>query len=1044
VYISSIPERIAARAAASPGALAVVDPHADMTYSQLMRQADQVAGHLLAAGVTSGQLVGVCLDRGASLVAALLGVLRAGCGYLPMDPDYPPDRLNFMLRDSGAAAVIGLPGYLASVPVGLVTTLDISEAGRREQTALRLPGISPQDLAYVIYTSGSTGTPKGVAVEHGQVARLFDAVEQRLPVGPDDTWSWCHSVAFDFSVWEMWGALTSGGRLVTVSRAEARDPAALLALLRDSRTTVLSQTPSAFHSLLTAIDQQRPSWSVRAVTLGGEAVSLGSVAGLLSAAPGNWPRLYNLYGITETTVHASFKELTSHDLSTGVRSPIGLPLADLRFAVLDQSQRPVSPGEQGELWVGGAGVARGYVGRPQLTARHFVTGLLPEYGQMRWYRSGDMVRQLPSGEFEYIGRMDRQVKLRGFRIELGEVEAAITAHPAVLAAAVELRGERLVAYLSAARRDSVSLEELRDWVSGRLPGHMIPSAFVFLEALPLTVNGKIDRDRLAQLPGTSLPRSLTGSQPRAGVESALHAIWVSVLGVSAIGRDDSFFAVGGDSMLALRVVTAAKAAGITLTVRDLFTHPTLAGLAAIAGGPAFRPPGGEQAVSESSEKAGGPAPAADLLIQASYLQRGMLLEAARDPDAGTYHVVSATRVTCAEKLSERNVSSALQRLAADNVALRTSFDLLHYQHPMQVIHCQPQVRLRYLDVSSVNGGEQERRVSEVFAEERARRFTEHEYPLWRVAFVQVAPKEAQVMLAHQHAILDGWSVACFFDHFCAALDGRTYRAAPPGVNEAAIRLEKEAVESPGDNAFWRVQAEAWTPLPVRRRSAAAEAGGVISAQAPIDSPLRAAIRGAAARWRCSPKHVYLAAHLRALALFARWDDRAATGLVINARPELAEAHSALGLFLNVVPLAVEGLGPSWAALAQAAMSAEARLQPHRWFPQAAMVAKFAMPPLNTCFNYTDFSATAMRGFLTRVTETSPNGMPLTISVLDDGLIAEADPRYFSGEECSELVRWHMDNLFAAVSESREPDRAGPPHPHPAPRLATVTIPGEQP
>lgn len=427
---------------------------------------------------------------------------------------------------------------------------------------------------------------------------------------------------------------------------------------------------------------------------------------------------------------------------------------------------------------------------------------------------------------------------------------------------------------------------MRGRLAARLPGYMAPSSFVSLDALPLTSNGKIDRDALGRVPGIPLPRRSQARKPQTDAEAALYSIWADILGTSAISRDDSFFAIGGDSM------------------------------------------------------------------------RGMLFEAARNPDASTYHVVSATGVTSARGLSEQDVRAALWRLAEDNVALRMSFDLLHYQRPMQIVHRLPELRLVYLDVSALGGQEQEQRISDVFVEEQARRFTEHDCPLWRMACVQVSPQAAEVMLVHHHAILDGWSVARFFDQFTAALSGRPYHAAPASINEAAVRLEEEAVLSARDNDFWRSQAEIWAPAAGQPPGRGRGASGVVSAQAHIGTPLREAVRDAAARWQCSPKHVYLAAHLRAIAKFARWDDYAATGVVINGRPELPEAHNALGMFLNVVPLAVAGLGSSWAELAHAAMAAETRLQPRRWFPQATMVTKFGIPLLNLCFNYTDFPATA--------------------------------------------------------------------------------------
>ncbi len=1019
-----VPERIAARAAASPNAAAISTPDESITYAELMRRADHVARYLLAGRVAPGDLVGVCLDRGPALVVALLGVLRAGCGYLPLDPEYPAARLRFMLQDSDAAAVFSTPAKLAGLPACNALLVDLAEAEAKPAAAEALPAINATDLAYVIYTSGSTGTPKGVAVEHGNVARLFDAVHERIPVGRQDVWTWFHSVAFDFSVWEIWGALTSGGRLVVVDTDQARDPGEFLALVRRSQTTILSQTPSAFARLLGCLDSEQPRWSVRGVVLGGEAVSVDALAGILSSAPGTWPRLYNLYGITEITVHATVKELTRHDLAAGIRSPIGTPLSDLRVAVLDQHERPVRPGEQGELWIGGAGVARGYVGRPELTAERFTTGLTPGHDTLRWYRSGDLVRQLRSGELEYIGRIDRQVKIRGFRIELGEIESALAAHPAVLAAVVEPRegpsqaDRQLTAFLASKKPDALTFDEIREWLASRLPDYMIPSSFVRVDALPLTPNGKIDRDGLHRLTASPLPRRQDADGPQSGVEAKLRSIWAEHLGVTSIRSNDSFFAIGGDSMLALRVVAACKNAGIALTIRDLFTSPTLASLAAAADGN-LRGGGSEAKAGDGTAgppvAAVHPMPAgAEMLMPANQMQCGVLFEAERYSRANAYHVVSALRVTSPRAVSGEEVLAALEQLANDNIALRTSFDLVNYARPMQVVHRRVSVQLRYLDLSAADEKVRDSHISDAFSAEDRRRFRKNDYPLWRVACVQTSPHTVEVMLAHHHAILDGWSVACFFDQLTAALGGRPYQTAPAWIHEAAARLEANAVDSVQDREFWRAQAKSWEPLPIQRRAAQVRDHQPVCAAVGIDAALRKAIREASASWGCSPKHLHLAAHLRAIARYARWADHAATGLIVNARPEEPEADKALGMFLNLVPFSVGHLGESWSELARQVQAAEAGLQPHRWFPLGKMISELGMAPVNVWFNYTDFSATAMRSFLNRVHEASPTAMPLTVSVVDDGLILEASAAYFSAEQCGRLARSHLRNLQDAV------------------------------
>ncbi len=1026
---SLVTERIAARAAASPDAAAVSTPDESITYAELMLRADNVARYLLAGRVAAGDLVGVCLDRGPALVIALLGVLRAGCGYLPLDPEYPVARLLFMLQDSGATAVLSTPAKLTGMPIDSALVVDLAEAEADPPPAQALPAISAGDLAYVIYTSGSTGTPKGVAVEHGNVARLFDVVHEHIPVSRRDVWTWFHSVAFDFSVWEIWGALVSGGHLVVVSVEQAKDPDEFLALVRQSQATILSQTPSAFARLLGCTGSERPRWAVRAVVLGGEAVSVDALARILSGAPGAWPRVYNLYGITETTVHATVKELTSGDLTAGVRSPIGTPLSDLRVAVLDQDQRPVPSGAPGELWIGGAGVARGYVGRPDLTAERFRTGLAPGPDTLRWYRSGDLVRQLPSGELEYIGRIDRQVKIRGFRIELGEIEAALTAHPAVLAAAVEPRegagqaDRQLDAFVVASTPAELTSDEIREWLASRLPGYMVPSAFLRVDSMPLTPNGKIDRDALRRLTDSPLRRRLAADEPLTAIEAKLRSIWSELLGVTSIRGDDSFFAIGGDSMLALRVVSACKDAGIGLAIRDIYTSPTLAGLAAAVDS---NPRGSGSGTGTGTGQAGSgtvlaPAGAArpmpgdaELLIPANQMQCGVLFEAERFSYVGAYHVVSAVRVTSPRNVSRGDVLAALEQVASDNIALRTSFDLVSYARPMQVVHRSVTVQLSYDDLSGTDDDEQDSHIRDAFSAEDKRRFRKNDYPLWRVACVQTSPHAVEVMLAHHHAILDGWSVACFFDQLTAALSGNPYQRAPAGIHEAALRLETSAVCSPQDREFWRAEASSWQPLPIQRTAAQARDSQPASSHLGLDTALRKAIREASASWGCSPKHLHLAAHLRAMASYARWADHAATGLIVNARPEEPGADRALGMFLNLVPFSVGHVGESWSELAREVRAAEARLQPYRWFPLAKMISELAMAPVNVWFNYTDFSATAMRSFLRRVHEVSPTAMPLTVSVADDGLIVEASAAYFSAEQCAQLAASHLLNLEDAV------------------------------
>ncbi|AUH44426.1 non-ribosomal peptide synthetase [Streptomyces sp. CMB-StM0423] len=593
-----VPSLVAVWGERAAGSVAVSGAGGVLSYGELVRRADGLARSLVGRGVRRGEVVGVCMGRGVDVVVGLLAVMRAGGAYLPLDPGYPGERLRFMVRDSGVRFVVVDDDVRGGVGAELSNDAElIGVADGVSGDGVVLPEVGVGDLAYVIYTSGSSGEPKGVGVEHGSVARLFDRVGEWFGWSRDDVWSCFHSVGFDFSVWEVWGALTSGGRVELVSYEDSRDPVAFRRLLGERGVSVASLTPSALLRLMPFLSGEGVPGGLRHVVLGGEAVRAGQIAGLLERSVGERPRVWNLYGITEATVHASVRELTAADVD-GEGSPIGRPLSDLAFAVVDPGIGEVGDraeikelpvGEPGELWISGAGVARGYVNRPELTGHRFVeatVGGLPG----RWYRTGDEVRAVPGAatEFAYVGRLDRQVQLRGFRIELGEVEAALAAHGGIGTAVVELtddgEGPALAAFVTEAA-GSVggvgTFEDVRDWLSGRLPQHMLPSSVSVVESLPLTANGKLDRAALRDLAVQPLPTRDSGDQPVTDTERLLAGIWSQVLRTDSVGRNDHFFTIGGDSMTALRLVaTISKTVGTRVGIATLYRNSTVAELAA--------------------------------------------------------------------------------------------------------------------------------------------------------------------------------------------------------------------------------------------------------------------------------------------------------------------------------------------------------------------------------------------------------------------------------------------------------------------------------
>ncbi|MET9831649.1 amino acid adenylation domain-containing protein [Streptomyces sp. NPDC006385] len=439
-------ELFEARVAEAPNAVAVTHDGSHLTYRELDGMANALAHRLRDLGAGPGTLVGLCAERSADLVVGILGILKSGAAYLPIDAAYPSERISYLLSDSGARLVVAQP-HVADGLSGHDTTLVLLDGQTDEQTPPRAPDARPDDPAYVIYTSGSTGLPKGVLVSHANVVRLFSSTEEWFGFGRADTWTLFHAFTFDFSVWELWGALLHGGRLVVVPHWVSRSPEAFYELLRDERVTVLNQTPLAFRHLS---DVERGALCLRLVIFGGEELDVRALRPWFERHGDAVPRLVNMYGITETTVHVTYRPLTRADLDrAAAHSPIGRPLPDLRVRVLDRYGRPSPVGVRGELYVGGAGVSLGYLNRPELTEERF----LRDADGTRWYRSGDLVRWTSDGELEYLGRADDQVKIRGHRIELGEVEAALAAHPAVGEAVVLAREEsgsgtrQLVAYL---------------------------------------------------------------------------------------------------------------------------------------------------------------------------------------------------------------------------------------------------------------------------------------------------------------------------------------------------------------------------------------------------------------------------------------------------------------------------------------------------------------------------------------------------------------------------------------------------------------------
>ncbi|WP_296265943.1 non-ribosomal peptide synthetase [Pseudomonas sp. UBA6562] len=888
-------ERIAQQAQLHSAAVAVTCDGQPLTYAQLDARANALAHTLVARGVGPEVRVGLAAERSVQMLVGLLAILKAGGAYVPLDPAYPRERLAYLMQDSGIALLLAQSDVLEQLPVpAQLPVLLLGEEGQREDAPLT--SVGPDNLAYIIYTSGSTGQPKGTLLTHRNVQRLFAATEQWFAFDRHDVWTLFHSYGFDFSVWEIFGALLYGGRLVVVPHDVSRSPQAFYELLCAERVTVLNQTPSAFKALMPVACAGSETLALRQVIFGGEALDVKSLRPWFERFGDTQPQLVNMYGITETTVHVTYRPLTKADLEQDASSPIGQPISDLTWYLLDADLNPVPKGCIGELYIGGAGLARGYLNRGGLSATRFIPN--PFAGESsRLYRTGDLARYRADGVIEYSGRIDHQVKVRGFRIELGEIEARLLADPAVASVVVLPHGSdeslQLVAYvvphdpaLANADHDAQAQarDHLKDGLRGALPEYMVPTHLLWLPALPLTTNGKLDRAALPAPDASLLQHRYVA--PQGHLEQTVAQVWGEVLQLAEVGAEDDFFALGGHSLLATQVVSRlGHALAQDVPLKALFEHPTLRAFAACLtqAGPQRAP---LQAVPR------------DRPLPVSYAQERQWYLWQLDPQSSAYHIPTALRLH--GPLDGVALQRAFDLLVARHETLRTTF---HHdgQRLLQAIAAPAPLPLHHQTLDADSD-------CEAWVQAFARQpFDLGQGPLLRVALLRMSEEEHVLALVQHHIVSDAWSMQRMVEELVLGYQAFSQGHAPqlPALPvqyaDYAVWQRARLADGEGERqlAYWTAQLgndHSVIELPLDQARPAQASGRGATLALTLDAQLTAQLRHLAHMAGTTLFTVLLASLQALLHRYSR-QERIRIGVPVANRQTL-ETEGLLGFFVN--------------------------------------------------------------------------------------------------------------------------------------------------
>ncbi len=919
------------------------------TYAALDRTVAAVCTYLGTVGVSPGARVGLCLPSGAPAVICMLATLRLGAAYVPMDSSYPLERLSFMLQDAEIGCVIADRQTIDLLPADqlrfILTLIYEEDLVDLPDPVGEPPEIPAEFPAYVIYTSGSTGKPKGVVCNQRNIVRLVKNTNYLQPK-PGNVLLQASSISFDASTLEIWGALLNGATLAFFA---GRDLDLLGACLRHYAVDTLWLTAQHFHVMVDDyLDDLAP---VTQLLAGGDALSLTHVRSFLGAYPA--ARLINGYGPTENTTFTCCCDL-SHGGLLAQSVAIGTPIANTSVHILDPCGRLVPVGVVGELCTGGDGLASGYLARPALTAEKFVPNPFGPAGA-RLYRSGDLARLRSDGLFEFLGRRDNQVKVRGFRIELDEIVAALHHCAGVREAAVTVVAEghhkSLVAYLvgDGAPPD---LAAVRAYLQQRLPDYMVPATMLVLDALPVTSQGKLDRQALAALGTTPRPRQVR--TPQSPEERLLAAVWQEVFSRADVGIDENFFELGGDSLLSLKVKASAARAGLHFDLQSIFEHPTIEGLAPYC---RFLDSTQDQGYSPfcliSNEDRALLDDAVEDAFPLSHMQMGMLFHSAFTPDSALYHDVIYYQL--AMPFREDAVQAALRELAAHHETLRVSFEMDRFSVPLQLVARRAEIPLAIIDLRDEADWQH---AYDTWLDQQKRKPFDWRTPPLLAVYVHLLPDGFRCSFSFHHAILDGWSEALLFMVFLRSL---LHDAKEPASGRMPrlgrfIQLERQAIADQRSKAFWEDLLRNRPSTAFSLPGDGDTEGQAAQDRVPVDldESLSQGLHELSRRLELPLKSVLMAVHFRVLGLLSGSRDLI-TGVVANGRPEEEGGDRLLGLFLNTLPYRFQLASESWESLIARVFRLETAVLPHRRCPLPLLMKLAGDGPLfETHFNFTHF------------------------------------------------------------------------------------------